>query len=210
MRRSAVLGAGLVCSVVAVGCAAAMVTSQGNNQSSPSTCSGPRWRVKTLSDVLAGRVSDHPKQSSIAALRKLHAPRRLNARSPRRRGPERTTYHVNARLVEMELEKDGDVILVAIDPTTKDKLAAEFPASGCTRRASAEHRRRMSGARAALIAACGKPMSTGNEIGGSATITGVGFFEPGDGVPPEAPNRFELHPVVGFSAKCVIGAQPSQ
>lgn len=166
--------------------------------------------MKTLSDSLASRVSDRPRQSTIAALRQLHAPRRLNARSPRQRGPERTTYRVKARLVEMTLEKDGDVILVALDPKTKGKLAAEFPASGCTRRASAKHRRLMSSARAALIAACGKPVSTGNEIGGSATITGVGFFEPGDGVPPEAPNRFELHPVVGFSAKCVVGAQPSQ
>jgi len=187
-----------------------MVTSQGTSRSSISACSGPRWHVKTLSDPLAGRVSDNPRQSSIGALRQLRTPRRLTARTPRRRGPERTTYRVNARLVEMELEKDGDVILVAVDPKTKDKLAVEFPASGCMRRASAKHRSLMKSARAALIAACGKPSSTGNEIGGSTTITGVGFFEPGDGVPPEGQNRFELHPVVGFRANCVLGAAPSE
>jgi hypothetical protein len=208
MRRLAALGAGLVFTALTIACAANTAPSI-DNKPSPGGCGGGRPQVKTLSDRRAILVNDRPRETSVAALRRLRTPARLKTTSRRRPGAERRTYRVQVRLVEMTLEKDGDVILVVLDPKTKGKLATEFPAAKCTSGASKRHRKLMRSARAALIAACGKPTASTTEIGGSATVTGVGFFEPGDGVAPESPNRFELHPVVGFrSGRCPIGARP--
>ena len=206
MRRPAALGAALVCTALAVTCAANTATSL-DKKSAIRGCGGGRTQVKTLSDSRAHLVSERPRETSIAALRRLPAPVKLTAKSSRRPGTERTTYRVHARLVEMTLETDGDVLLVVLDPKTKGKLVTEFPAGRCTRRASGQHRKLMRNARAALIAACGQPSRSTTEIGGSVTITGVGFFEPGDGVPRESRNGFELHPVLGFhGTRCPVGA----
>ena len=207
MRRTAVLGAAVLSTGLAVACAATTATSKDVKAHAPLVgCGGPRARVKTLTDALAGKVSTTPKETTVAALRRLRVPRGLTRRSPRQQGAERTTYKVQARMVETALEKDGDIRLVILDPKTKGKLAAEFPAPGCTRDASAENRTRMRSARRALIAACGMPARTGSEVGGNAAITGVGFFERGDGADRESRNGFELHPVLGFEGKCLLGA----
>jgi hypothetical protein len=207
MRRTAVLGAAAAATALAVACAA-------NTARSVATklvvrgC-GTRSAVKTLTDGRAGLVATRPKDTSVAALRRLRAPRRLTAKSARQPGPERITYRVQARMVEMVMEKDGDIRLVVLDPKTKGKLAVEFPAPRCSRAASPRNRRRMNGARSALIAACGQPTTSPTEIGGDVTLTGVGYFEPGDGADRESANGFELHPVLGFrNARCPMGASP--
>jgi hypothetical protein len=206
MRRSAALGAALASIALAV-VGVANIAASPDNRSAASACSGGRSAVKTLSDGRAHLVAERPRATSIAALRRLRTPTRLNQRSARLPGAERTTYRVRARLVEMTLETDGDVILIVLDPKTKGKLATEFPAGSCTRGASKWHRKLMKNARAALIAACGQPSHSTTEVGGTVTLTGVGFFEPGDGVPRESRNGFELHPVLGFRAsRCPIGA----
>ena len=209
MRRSAALGASVACIALAV-VAAANIDASPDNRSAPAACGGGRSAVKTLSDARAHLVTKRPRATSIAALRRLRRPTRLNQTSARRPGAERTTYRVRARLVEMTLETDGDVILIVLDPKTKGKLATEFPARSCTRGASKRHRKLMQNARAALIAACGQPSHSTTEVGGTVTLTGVGFFEPGDDVPRESPNGFELHPVLGLSvSRCPIGATPA-
>lgn len=207
MRRPAVLGAAAAATALAVACAANTAPSAGT-KSSVSGC-GTRSAVKTLTDGRAGLVATSPKDMAVEALRRLRAPQRLTAKSPRQTGPERTTYRAQARMVEMVLEKDGDIRLVVLDPKTKGKLATEFPARRCTRAASSHDRKLMQDARTALIAACGQPTTSPTELGGSVTITGVGFFEPGDGADRESPNGFELHPVLGLrSARCPMGATP--
>lgn len=57
----------------------------------------------------------------------------------------------------------------------------------------------MSTARQALVARVGEP-GTGSftKLTGTATITGVGFFDFEHGQRGVAPNAIELHPVTGF------------
>jgi len=161
--------------------------------------------VKTLTDAAAKSVSLSPKTTSVAALRALRAPQRLGGRIP---GVETTTYRIQARLVAMRLEGDGDVYLTVVDPKTHETMVVEFPAVACIREASAQVRQLMRNARAALIAACGEPdPGSFTRVGGPATITGVGFFEPSEGGSDAAPNGIELHPVLGFRmTECSLGA----
>ena len=206
MRRSAGISAALACTAFLGACAAAADTPAARTASGGGGCDSARWQVKTLTDAAAGSVSLSPKKTTVAALRQLPASQGL--RRTRIKGIETTTYRVEARLVKMKLERDGDVLLVVVDPKTLGTMVVEFPAIACIRRASARVRPLMRNARAALIAACGEPdRGSFTRVGGPATITGVGFVERGDGVPDTAPNGVELHPVLGFRmTECLLGA----
>ena len=110
---------------------------------------------------------------------------------------------MRAKLVEMKLEADSDIHLVIADPTRSGAtLIAEFPLATCTTRATPRARLKMRRARNALIAACGSPSSSFRRLSGTATISGVGFFDQIHGQTGVAPNGIELHPVVSFSGRC--------
>ena len=120
-----------------------------------------------------------------------------------RRGVERTTFRVRAKLVEMKLEDDSDIHLVIADPTrTGATMIAEFPSPSCDPGATTKARTKMRQARNALIAACGSPSRSFQRLDGTATIAGVGFFDQIHSQTGVAPNGIELHPVVSFSGHC--------
>jgi hypothetical protein len=82
-------------------------------------------------------------------------------------------------------------------------MIVEFPAMYCTLTARPVLRRRMQAARSAFIRACGVPTHSGSAVlRGTATITGVGFFDFWHGQNGVAPNAIELHPVLRFSGVC--------
>jgi hypothetical protein len=68
----------------------------------------------------------------------------------------------------------------------------------------------MTSAKAALLKACGKthqPSTSMRKLTGTATITGVGFFDKSHGQGGGADNGIELHPVSSFaSTSCRTGA----
>ena len=165
-------------------------------------CGIERWSVKTLADPAGRALSLSPKATTIRALRRKQAPAYLGLR--RGRGVERTTFRVPAKLVEMKLEDDSDIHLVIADPSrTGATMIAELPAQSCTAGATPRARTKMNRARTALIAACGAPSRSSRKLSGTATISGVGFFDQIHGQTGVAPNGIELHPVVGFSeASC--------
>lgn len=164
-----------------------------------STCGVERWAVKTLSDPAARLVNFHPRGTTVSALRRL-PPTGFSVRGP---GVERTTYRLRARLVEMKLEDDEDYHLVIADLRRPSQtMIVEFPAADCVRHSI--HRQQMIKARGALARACGLPSSSSfTSLRGTATITGVGFFDIPHGQSGVAPNAIELHPVLAFThARC--------
>jgi hypothetical protein len=112
---------------------------------------------------------------------------------------ERTTYRVRARLVETRREDDQDYHLVISDLRHRAQtMIVEFPALNCTRHA--RRRKQMTAARAAFVRACGIPSSSSfTSLRGTATITGVGFFDFIHGQTGVAPNGIELHPILSFT-----------
>src|SRR5262245_16387491 len=164
-------------------------------------CGTERWSVKTLADPAGRTLGLTPTETTIRALRRKRVPGYLGLR--RGRGVERTTFRVRARLVERKLEDDSAIHLVIADPTrTGATLIAELPSQSCTAGATPQARLKMRRARAAFIAACGSPTSSFKKLTGTATVTGVGFFDQIHGQTGVAPNGIELHPVVGFSGRC--------
>jgi hypothetical protein len=166
-------------------------------------CGVERWSVKTLTDADARRVNLVPSTTTVAKLRRLAAPSTL----PDRRLPaEFRSYRIHARLVAYKLEDDGDVHLVVADPASGGRMIVEFPNSGCTHGAPSTDRHKIAVAKRALLAACGPPSSRFTTLHGTATISGVLFFDFKHGQRGVAPNAVELHPVVGFaSGDCGVG-----
>ncbi len=164
-------------------------------------CGIERWSVKTLADPAGRTLTLSPKATTIRALRNKTVPGYLGLR--RSRGVERTTFRVKAKLIEMKLEADSDIHLVIADPTRSGAtMIAEFPSPSCTAGATPKARVKMRRARNALIAACGSPSSSFRRLSGTATISGVGFFDQIHGQTGVAPNGIELHPAVSFSGRC--------
>jgi hypothetical protein len=168
------------------------------------SCGTERWAVKTLIDPAASKVVYRkPKQRTVEDLRRLKAPSELRPTTPRGARTERTVYRITALLMSMRREDDSDIHLVLADPTLGGSMIAEFPATSCMT-AAAKQRNAVKHARADLTTACGgEPGSKPVKLTGTATLTGVGFFDVIHGQSGVAPNGIELHPVLSFtSANC--------
>ena len=115
---------------------------------------------------------------------------------------ETTNYRVAAKLIEMKLEDDHDIHLVISVPGSPAKtMIVEFPDTTCNGASSSPKKAKMASARSSIIAACGQPSSSHfTHLNGTATVTGVGFFDIPHGQTGVAPNAIELHPVLKFSA----------
>jgi hypothetical protein len=165
-------------------------------------CGSERWSVKTLTDPAASTIAfANAKPTSVEAMRHLKVPYRLKATSLRRAGAERTVYRVTAKLEAMKREDDSDIHLVVTDPAHGGSMIVEFPASYCDVGASSAVRARMTKARSDLAKACGGEARSGFvQLSGTATITGVGFFDLLHGQAGVAPNGIELHPALSFSS----------
>ena len=173
-------------------------------------CGTERWPVKTLSDQDATQVNFTPVQSSVAELRSLAAPPSL-PQSSRVAPTELTVFTLTAQAVEMKLEEDRDIHLVIAEPANPSAtMITEFPdADQCSGAVGSAHAAEMRTARAALVGAFGQPSSSQfTNLTGTATLTGVGFFDFLHGQTGVAPNGIELHPVVGFTLLSGGAARP--
>jgi hypothetical protein len=169
-----------------------------------------RWRVKTLSDLDADKVDLHPVNAGVADFWNDKRPAGL--KQDRRHAPlETTTYRVKAvlkyaRWVDEKptaTKKGGDldIHLVIAAPTNEAKtMIVEFPFGDCIA-AKPSLKKRMVAARKAFMKKCtgGTPRTQFHDLSGTATITGVGFYDI-----PHADGRsrygVELHPVIRFSS----------
>jgi hypothetical protein len=166
-------------------------------------CGEWRWPVKTLSDPLAGKV--HYKDilnRKVPFLRGLPAPGGLSTDTPRLPGVERRVYRIHVALLKAKVEDDHDIHLVVAGPAAKSKtMIVEFPSVKCQGAATSNHRPAMARARNALLADCGSIGSSSFvSLKGTATLTGVGFWDEKHGQTGVAPNGIELHPILSYSS----------
>ncbi len=150
-----------------------------------------------------------PKPSSVALLWPLGPPARFD--STQRVSPvETTVYRITAKLVKTRWVNDpppspgkrgGDLdfhlVVQDLNDSTKTMIV-EFPDPPCVH-ASTKLKRKMTAARTAFIKACGQPQNGFRNLAGTATITGVGFFDRphADG---HALHGIELHPALRFQS----------
>jgi len=200
-------------SVVLLLAGVALLTASPESQSAPRSrsaattlsCGGERWPVKTLSDRRAHLVDFHPRRTTVTRLRHKRRPHHIENDSLRRRGAERKTFRVRARLLKFAAFDDHDIHVVISEPGHRSRtMIVEFPNVRCNGARHSIKKPAMRRARRHLRAACGIPHSSSfTHLRGKATITGVGFFDLIHGQTGQAPNGIELHPVLRFTdASC--------
>lgn len=165
-------------------------------------CGAERWGVKTLSDPARFAVKlNKARSSTVTNLTRIQPLTQLETR----RAEEKQVYRIRVlfdslpgKKLGFKLESNDSDIHLAVRDAKGTTMIAEFPDPGCT--AGARYRPAMKRARAALIAACGQPpKSRFRELHGSATITGVLFFDFFHHQRGVSLNVAELHPVLGFT-----------
>jgi hypothetical protein len=148
-----------------------------------------RWAIKTLKDQECRSVDFTPRLTTVRELVALPVPSGIYGppgRIHRMVPTETTVWRVRARLVLVELERDGDLHLVLAefgDPTIT--MIAEIPDPS----ENARFAGLWQAARRAALAAT---------IGARVEIEGVGFFDFVHAQIGVAPNGIELHPVTHF------------
>lgn len=157
----------------------------------PGHCGVERWAIKTLTDPQAAKVSFRAHPVTIAALRRLPAPKLLG--SSRIAPTELQAFTVSATLVAWKLEGDLDFHLVLQDEHGATMIA-EIPSPTCTQHSRV--RAQVLLARSTTQAALGTPSSVRFlTVKRAVQVTGVGFFDFLHGQRGVAPNGIELHPV---------------
>jgi len=153
-----------------------------------------RWKVKTLADSFA--VNFPAISTTIPDQAALPEPK--VGESVARLPSEKTLYTLNARLVEVKKEFDGDYHLVLEDPRTKLRMVAEIPDT--TTPAPIADRKDYAAAREEIDRIAGQPGFFVHSLAEPPMIeiTGIGFFDEPHLLTPDgmAPNGREIHPVL--------------
>ncbi|HEX9375746.1 MAG TPA: hypothetical protein VGB19_05860 [Actinomycetota bacterium] len=167
-------------------------------------CGEWRWGVKTLSDGRAKGVGYRPLVRKVGFLRGLPEPSFLDSSTKRiRHSAEMRTYTIKVALLKAALEEDHDIHLVVAPAAAKAKsMIVEFPDPKCKGAAGSYKKAKIAAARSALLNDCGAIGSGSTKLTGTATITGVGFYDAKHGQDGEAPNGIELHPVLAYTGTC--------
>jgi hypothetical protein len=169
------------------------------------TCGSWRWDVKTASDDRAKGVNYRPVSKGIGYLRNVYAPGGLSEDTQRiRKSPEMRTYRIHGDIIKAIREPDHDVhFIVSVPGKPLRSMVVEFPDVACDGAAQSYKKSKIAQARAAMFADCGDISSSDwTYLSGTATITGIGFYDESHGQSGASPNGIELHPVLSYSGDC--------
>ena len=159
-----------------------------------------------LLDRGAKRVDFTPRATTIAVLRGVPRPAGIGPTSERTGPIEARTYRLtNVRLVAVRRTASYDTLLLVRGPKPTDWLVVAFPDTHSCLPVAGLHGGDIHSATDGLNADCGPsiPSDRWQPLTGTATLTGVGFFEPAHAAPPPwlAPNGLTLHPALSFRAQ---------
>ncbi|HEX2397106.1 MAG TPA: hypothetical protein VHI73_03100 [Solirubrobacteraceae bacterium] len=164
-------------------------------------CISGRYAVKNLADSRVGLVNPTPIPISMSTLWLRRPPGGLGFFTGRLPNTERQVYRMFVRLVSTQLEPDRDIHLVVAEPGhPRRTMITELPSLRCYSVGVSPYRAAMIYARRALIRACGAVSRRQRRIVGSATVTGVGFWDSRHGQFGVARNGMELHPLLDFQS----------
>ena len=157
-----------------------------------SACGVDRWPVKILADRDRAAVRlDQVVSTTVSALGALPIPE-IPYPNDRRISPhELTVYKVTAIVWQIRMDEgDGDWHVILRDPQDGSLMIAEIPSPECTRDT----------ALAAKYTAAREVLRQVPKRG-TATFTGVGFWDFIHNQRGRARNGFELHPVLGVEQR---------
>lgn len=150
-------------------------------------CGSYRWGIKTLADAPA---LSKPTPVPLSVLAHFRRPAGMDGPKAPRSLMEREAYVIDADLVELRRERDGDIHAVLRDGDVT--LIAELPSAECM------HQTKEQGlARGVLATLLGRGKRA--RLPRRVRITGVLFFDKPHDASGAAPNGAELHPVLDLT-----------
>lgn len=157
-------------------------------------CGVERAAVKLGLDAEATAVRMVPRDTTVAELVALVAPRRPT----RRAAAELTTWRIRVTITAYKRERDGDYHVVVADDTGQ-RMIVELPSPTCA--AAGAWAAQVATAREVLDRELAARRPSGrlrSVVIRDVTIVGVGFFDLVHGQDGVAPNGIELHPVLAI------------
>jgi hypothetical protein len=158
-------------------------------------CGGTLWRLMTLSDTGRKSVNWTPATTSIPDVGKLAAPARVTA--TRSTTFQKQRWQVTAVIERYRIASNGEVVFELFDIASGMYMNAYMPNPSCLS-SSTRGRSSMLAARSAFLEACPAPQKTWGLLGATATLSGVGFWNPVKTTPGALRNGAELRPVTSF------------
>ncbi len=155
-------------------------------------CEGEeRWSLKTLVDRDVRTIDWTPRPTTISDVGSFRRPQRIL--DDRRAGVyERRVYCIEAWIVEVRPQGDGDLHVNLVDPDDGSEMIVEIPDSKCQNVCRSPWTAVFSAARERLETR----LRTWDTDTLRVVVSGVGFFDRNHGQLGAAPNSFELHPVL--------------
>jgi hypothetical protein len=159
-------------------------------------CGKEQWLVKTPGDPMRDRVDyAHVKDATASQLASMNVTPDSIVGMWRAAPIELTVYRVDAILVGILGEQDGDDHLILADPNDQNAtMIAEMPNSNCEGACMSGFAGRYAAARLALEEHAERGTGRGKPF--RVRVTGAGFGDRPHGQAGAAPNQFELHPVL--------------
>jgi hypothetical protein len=172
-------------------------STQQTTQVVPETdCGVERWSVKNLLDADSGAIDATPQSMTLSEVDAI--PRSTFSLSSPRMAIERRKITVQATVVEIKREDDGDVHLLLSD-SVGNPMIAEIPdPDACSDVAHSGHASEYRSVLAYVKSHFGNPTSSFKAVNKPVTITGVIFQDFSHNQRGEAPNSIEIHPVLAI------------
>ena len=158
-------------------------------------CGGTLWKLMTLSDVGKTAVHWSPAATSIADISKLTAPAKITTS---RSAFEKQVWGFTTVLQSYRMASNGEIVFQLFDVPTSSYMNAYLPSAACMP-AATRGRAQILATRNAFLKQCPAPKATWQPLGATASLSGVGFWNPVKTTPGAQKNGAELRPLLGLS-----------
>jgi hypothetical protein len=158
-------------------------------------CGGTLWKLMTLSDTGKTAVHWSPAATSIADISKLTAPAKITTS---RSAFEKQVWGFTTVLQSYRMASNGEIVFQLFDVPTSSYMNAYLPSAACLPTAT-RGRAQILATRNAFLKQCPAPKGTWQPLGATASLSGVGFWNPVRTTPGAQKNGAELRPLLGLS-----------
>ena len=187
----------LVAAAALAALTAAFAVPAGAHVSAPGPqCGGTLWKLMTLSDTAKTAVHWTPAATSVSDIGKLTAPKKVT--TARSTAFQKQVWTFTTVLQSYRVASNGEIVFQLFDVPTSTYMNAYLPSSQCLPKTT-RGRAQILATRNGFLSQC--PAATGDwqPLGATATVSGVGFWNPVKTTAGAAKNGAELRPLLSVN-----------
>jgi hypothetical protein len=159
-------------------------------------CGGTLWKLMTLSDTGKSSVHWTPAATTLPDIAKLSGPAKIG--TTRSTSFQKQVWQVPAVIQSFRMASSGELVLQLFDIQSSTYMNAYMPSAACLT-STARGRVQILATRTAFLKQCGAATNNWQPLGATATLTGVGFWNPVRTTAGALKNGAELRPVLSVN-----------